>query len=114
MIDKEQAIEALFSAGEHARAMELRRALHDPKCWIEQVVVLLVMVMMCTALTYLLATTMRLAGADESLSLKIGVLVVMGVLPFNPRRMFWRNPFVDRADQAFNQEVQRAWMIERL
>ncbi len=108
MIDKEKAIEALFSAGERARTMELRRALCDPRCWMEQIMLLLVTVMMCVALIYLLATAMRLAGADEPLSLMTGLLVVMVVLPFNPRRMFWRNAFVERADRAFNQEVQRA------
>lgn len=114
MNSKKQKIAILFAAAEAARTTELRQALRDPWCWAEQLVLVLVMAMKCVTLAVLVASAGRIAGADEQLALAFGFVIILGVLPFNPRRFFWRVPFVERADRAFDEYLRLARDAERL
>lgn len=114
MDSKEQRFEIVFVAAEAARTMELRRALRDPRCWTEQLVLVLVMAMKCGTLAVLAASAGRLTGVNEQLALTLGCVLVLSVLPFNPRRFFWRVPFAERADRAFDDYLRLARDADRL
>lgn len=101
MTTNEHRVEALFMAAEAARSAELQRALQDPRCWAEQLAVVLVMGMKCVALAFLCASAWVLVGAGKQLALTLGVVLVLTALPFNPRSFFWRVVFVERAEHAF-------------
>lgn len=113
MDSNEVRLDALFAGAEAARTAELKRALRDPVCWAEQVVLAFVMGMKCFALTFVSASALLLAGADEQLALTLGVVSVLAVVPFNPRRFFWRMLFVERADRAFDGYLRAEQAAER-
>lgn len=108
MDSHEEHLNRLFAAAEAARTAELKRALRDQGLWAEQLALLLMMAMKVVALSFICAGTLLLAGANEQLALTLGVVLVLVVLPFNPRDFFWRVLFVERANNAFNAQLQQA------
>lgn len=106
MKDKELLLDALFSGAETARRTELRRALCDPACWIEQIAVAFILVMKCVALTFFCASAL-LFVIDDRLALALGGVIVLFVLPFNPHGFFLRVLFAERAEKAFNDYLQK-------
>jgi len=108
MNNNEERLNSLFAAAEAARKAELKRALRTPGLWAEQIGLALIAVMKVVALSFVCASAGLLAGADEQLALSLGVVLVLAVLPFNPRGFFWRVLFVEHADKAFDEHLKQA------
>lgn len=97
--------------GRAAQATELHRALRDPLVWGEQSLYVLVALTKGLSLSCLLVIALNHSvnglGAIEPRVLAGAVWPIVAIMVIcNPRRLFWRSAFHDRAFDAFRKALR--------
>jgi hypothetical protein len=97
----------IWQIAEAARKEEFSRSLRNKLLWGDQSVVVVCGLIKVFFLTAAIAIIVGQIGFPNPFNRTVAVLLVLPLLIFNPRQLFWRNIFSERADLAFKEAVRK-------
>lgn len=98
--------EEVWKAAMQAHAAEMTRCLRDRALWRDQAAVVALGLLKAFCLFLAVRVLVLMTGLPDEVGVTLGLLVIPPVVMFHPQ-VFIRNLFADRADAAFNAEVER-------
>lgn len=96
----------VWSAAVQAYMAELSRSRRDWSVWRNQVAVVLLGLLKATCFLLVVRMLVLMANLPDMIGVVFGLMAIPPVMVFCPRLLF-RNLFVDRANAAFNAEIER-------